>query len=106
MERLQYENIFEAINDDQADAADLAFRADLMLVIRKIIKQKSWKQAEAAAALSIPQPRVSDLLCGKVDKFSSDALIGFLARLGFRFNLQYQSERQKPLQVKVRQEAA
>ena len=44
-------------------------------------------QAEIGAKLGIPQPRVSELMMGKIDKFSSDKLIGILAKLGIRFRL-------------------
>jgi len=83
MKRLQYSNIFEAITDSAAEAADLEFRADLMLVLRDCFGQAS--QAEIGKILGIPQPRVSELMGGKVDKFSSDKLIGFLAKVGIRF---------------------
>ncbi|WP_299205414.1 helix-turn-helix transcriptional regulator [uncultured Amphritea sp.] len=105
MERLQYDNIFEAITDDAAEAADMEFRADMLLVIRKIIEQKGWTQKEAAAALDVAQPRVSELLRGKLDLFSADKLISFLAKLGYRIKPQFVPGRQQPLKVKVRQEA-
>ena len=105
MERLQYDNIFEAITDDAAEAADMEFRADMLLVIRKIIEQKGWTQKEAAAALDVAQPRVSELLRGKLDLFSADKLISFLAKLGYRIKPQFVPERQQPLKVKVRKEA-
>ena len=85
MTQLKYTNIFEAIVDDTQEAADLQFRSDLMLVLRDIFEMKKWGQAEIGQALEIPQPRVSELVNGKVHKFSSDKLIGFLAMLGFRF---------------------
>lgn len=87
VERLQYSNIFEAITDDAAEAADLRFRADLMLVLREYFRSQAATQAEIGSRLGIPQPRVSELMTGKIDKFSSDKLIGFLAKLGIRFRL-------------------
>ncbi len=87
MERLKYSNIFEAITDDAEEAADLQFRADLMLVLREYFRSQAATQAEIGKRLSIPQPRVSELMTGKIDKFSSDKLIGFLAKLGIRFRL-------------------
>lgn len=83
MEKLKYSNIFEAITDDAEQAADLEFRADLMLVLREHFGKAS--QTQIGKALGIPQSRVSELLSGKVNKFSSDKLIGFLARAGIRF---------------------
>jgi predicted XRE-type DNA-binding protein len=83
MEKLKYSNIFEALTDDAEKAADLEFRADLMLILRDYFDGVS--QAQAGKTLGIPQPRVSELMSGKVDKFSSDKLIGFLAKVGIRF---------------------
>lgn len=93
MEQLAYDNIFDAITEDKAEAADLKFRADLMLVMRQIFEDKKWTQADIMAALDIPQPRVSELARGKVDKFSADKLIGYLAKLGFQFKPSYQSSK-------------
>lgn len=85
MSRLKYSNIFEAIAESPEEAADLEFRADLMLVLRDYFAGAS--QAEIGNRLEIPQPRVSELMSGKVDKFSADKLIGFLAKVGIRFKL-------------------
>ncbi|MBS0416361.1 MAG: XRE family transcriptional regulator [Proteobacteria bacterium] len=83
--KLQYTNIFEALTDDAQEAADLQFRADLMLVLREFFREREATQAQIGRMLGIPQPRVSELARGKVDKFSADKLIGFLARVGIRF---------------------
>lgn len=93
LEQLSYNNIFDAITDDKAEAADLKFRSDLMLVMRQIFEDREWSQADIMAVLDIPQPRVSELARGKVDKFSSDKLIGYLAKLGFQFKPTYQSSK-------------
>ncbi|MCZ8179178.1 MAG: helix-turn-helix transcriptional regulator [Rhizobium sp.] len=83
-ETLAYRNIFESITEDQALAADLQFRSDLLMTLIDVIEHKGWNQGETAAALDIPQPRVSELLRGKISLFSSDRLIGYLAKLGYR----------------------
>jgi predicted XRE-type DNA-binding protein len=85
MEKLGYDSIFDAITEDAHEAADLQFRADLMLVLRGIFERRRWSQRDVMAVLDIPQPRVSDLVRGKVDKVSADKLIGYLAKLGVRF---------------------
>lgn len=83
-EKLEYSNIFESITEDSALAADLQFRSDLLMTLIDIIDDKGWKQADIAKALDIAQPRVSELLRGKISLFSSDRLIGYLAKLGYR----------------------
>lgn len=91
MERLDYKNIFEAITEDASEAADLEFRADLMLVLRQLFESKKWDQARIGEALGIPQPRVSELMRGKVSTVSADKLIGYLAKLGYRFKPTYRA---------------
>ncbi|MDZ7875951.1 MAG: XRE family transcriptional regulator [Rhizobium sp.] len=81
MERLEYDNIFEVIAGSPAEAADLQFRADLMLTLRKLLEERNLRQGEIAELLGVSQPRVSELMRGKIDLFSADKLIGLLARL-------------------------
>jgi predicted XRE-type DNA-binding protein len=82
--KLQYSNIFEAIAGNAEEAADMEFRADLLLVLRDYFRDQEMTQAQIGKKLNIPQPRVSELMTGKVDRFSADKLIGFLARVGIR----------------------
>lgn len=84
MERLEYDNIFDVVAENSAEAADLQFRADLMLTLRKLLEERKLRQAEIAEALGVSQARVSELMRGKIDLFSADKLIGFLARLDVR----------------------
>jgi predicted XRE-type DNA-binding protein len=78
----QFESIFDAIADSPGEALNLKLRADLILEITGRISTKGWTQLEAANQLGITQPRVSDLLNGKLSKFSLDALVNILAALG------------------------
>jgi len=99
--KLRYQNIFEAVADNATQAADMQFRADLMLVLRDCFRDQGASQARIGQILGIPQPRVSELMTGKVDKFSSDKLIGFLAKVGIRFKpATVQAARGRPLRVK------
>ncbi|PAJ75224.1 XRE family transcriptional regulator [Pseudoalteromonas sp. NBT06-2] len=82
---LEYNNIFEAITEDNAEASDLQTRSDLMIAIRDIIKSNKWSQAIAAEQMGLTQPRVSDLVNGRIEKFSIDKLMNCLYRIGFRF---------------------
>ena len=62
-------------------------RADLMIRLERELGSRGLKQAQAAKLLGISQPRVSDLLRGRVELFSADALIDMLARLGIKVRL-------------------
>ena len=57
-------------------------RADLLIQVQKAIASKGLRQSEAAKVLRVTQPRVSDLVRGRIDLFSTDTLIDLLARLG------------------------
>lgn len=83
-EKLEYTNIFESITEDSTLAADLQFRSDVLMTLIDLFDKKGWKPADIAQILEIPQPRVSELLRGKISLFSSDRLLGYLAKLGYR----------------------
>jgi predicted XRE-type DNA-binding protein len=75
-------NVFRDLGFAKEDAEHLLVRADLLIQVQQVIKAKALKQAQAAKLLRVTQPRVSDLLRGRIDLFSTDALIDMLARLG------------------------
>jgi len=77
-------NVFRDLGFPPDKAEHLLVRADLMIRLEKELGARSLKQAQAAKLLGISQPRVSDLLRGRVELFSADALIDMLARLGIK----------------------
>ena len=80
-------NVFRDLNFSKEESEHLLVRADLLIQVQKAIVSKGLKQAEAAKALRVTQPRVSDLLRGRIDLFSTDTLIDMLARLGVGIRL-------------------
>ncbi|MEH6454886.1 MAG: helix-turn-helix transcriptional regulator [Cocleimonas sp.] len=82
---LEFDNIFEAVAEEGSEASDLQTRSDLMIAVRDIINAKKWSQAEAAEQMGLTQPRVSDLVNGRIEKFSIDKLMNCLYRIGYRF---------------------
>jgi len=68
------DSVFYDLADTPEEAANLTARGVLMIAIEQRIREEGWTQTEAAARLHITQPRVSDLLNGKISKFSLDAL--------------------------------
>jgi len=72
------------VGEDAEVASKLTLKADLMLLIRDVIEKAGLTQLQAAELLSVSQPRVSDLLNGKIDKFTLDMLFTMLDDLGFR----------------------
>ena len=80
-------NVFRDLGFPPGEAEHLKVRSDLMIEVQNAIASKGLKQADAAKILNVSQPRVSDLLRGRIDLFSTDALIDMLARLGVRVRL-------------------
>ena len=77
-------NVFRDLGFPAEEAEHLLIRADLLLQLQKAVAARRLTQAAVARVLRITQPRVSDLLRGRLHLFSSDTLIDFLARLGIR----------------------
>lgn len=75
-------NVFKDLGFPSAEAEHLRMRADLMIEISKVIAAKGLTQSAAAALLGVTQPRVSDLVQGKIDRFSIDMLVAMLGRAG------------------------
>jgi len=79
--------VFRDLGFPSEEAEHLLIRSDLMIQIEKVLKARRLKQAAAAKLMRVTQPRVSDLLRGRLDLFSTDTLIDMLARLGVRVRL-------------------
>jgi predicted XRE-type DNA-binding protein len=80
-------NVFRDLGFGREEAEHLLVRSDLMIQVQKIIASRGLKQKTAAKILGVTQPRVSALLRGRIDLFSTDALIDILARLGAQVRL-------------------
>lgn len=66
-------NVFEDLGFEREAAQNLRIRADLMGELRDFIRRERLTQAQAAELLGVSQPRVSDLVRGKIDLFTIDA---------------------------------
>ena len=88
-------NVFRDLGFSPDEAEYLKVRAELMVNLQKTITARGLKQAEAAGLLGVTQPRVSDLMRGRIDLFSIDTLIDMLARLGVRAKLVLQPSRRR-----------
>jgi len=77
-----YRNVFEALEDNPAMAQNLKIRSELMIALRQYIEDAELGQKEAAGVFGVHQPRISDLMRGKIDKFTIDRLVNMLARIG------------------------
>jgi predicted XRE-type DNA-binding protein len=87
----EFGSVWEALGFEPQEAANLEARSELMVRIRKSINQAGWTQAEAAVRCGVSQPRVNDLMRGKIDKFSIDALVNMLTALGQRIEFKFKA---------------
>jgi predicted XRE-type DNA-binding protein len=85
--RKTYDDVWEAISETRAEAANLRGRAELTRQIAALIRAKRWTQAEAAKRCGVSQPRISDLLTGRISRFSLDALVNIAAHLDRKVEL-------------------
>lgn len=76
------DNVFRDLGFPAGEAQNLLLRADLMIKIEQLVTKSALVQNEAAEMLGITQPRLNDLLKGRIEKFSLDALVNMLARVG------------------------
>jgi predicted XRE-type DNA-binding protein len=91
-------NVFRDLGFSANEADHLRIRSELMAKVQKVIMARGLKQAEAAELIGVTQPRVSDLMRGRIDLFIVETLIDMLAKLGVRTKLVLQARR-KPAGV-------
>jgi len=73
--------IFSALGFPPDQSANMHLRAQLMIEVEAILKARKMTQVEAAALFGVSQPRVSNLLKGRIDKFTLDTLVNWLSKL-------------------------
>ena len=88
-------NVFGDLGFRREEAEHLMIRSELMIKIEKLLKARGLTQSEAARIMRVSQPRVSDLLRGRLDLFSTDALIDMLGRLGVSVRLAFASSKSR-----------
>jgi len=94
MAKQRFTSVWDALEETPAQAENMKLRALLMHSLRQHIERKQLSQAEAAKLFGVTQPRISDLMRGKIDLFAIDTLVNMLAAAGMH------------VQIKVRRSAA
>ena len=82
-----FESVWDAI-EPSAEAAHIKMRSDLMIAIQEAVAGWGLTQAGAAKRLAITQPRLNDLLRGRIGKFSLDALVALATRAGLAVRIE------------------
>ena len=87
MSNERFASVWDAIEDTHIEADNMKLRSALMMALKSTIEQSSMSQAEAASLFGVTQPRVSDLMRGKIDLFSLDALVNMASTAGLHVDM-------------------
>ncbi len=82
-----YASVFDAIESDPVERERLKLLSKLSIELELHIRTKGWSQKQAAEHLGVTQPRISDLVRGRIDLFSVDALLALLWRAGVQVDI-------------------
>lgn len=85
--RVSRSNVFRDLGFKAQEAENLKLRATLMVELDKHIREEGMTQKKAAERLGVTQPRISDLVRGKIDLFSVDTLISMLTHAGLKVDV-------------------
>ena len=87
MKKQRFSSVWEAIEDTPEHAANMKVRSALMIALKNHIGRTGMSQAQAAQLFGVTQPRISDLMRGKINLFALDALVNMAAAAGLRIEL-------------------
>lgn len=97
------QNLFEMFTADPVEYNMKHLKVQLFAALIKLIREKGWSQTEAAQQLNISSPRMSNLFKGYLEKFSIDALLEMLVRIGYKLEADFNPEnRDLPLVLNVK----
>ncbi len=83
----RFQSVWDAIEDTPALTKNMKFRSALMLALREHIGKEGLSQSAAAKKFGVTQPRISDLMRGRIDLFVIDSLVNMLAVAGLHVEL-------------------
>ncbi len=83
----RFASVWDAIEDSTAQAENLRLRSSLMMALTDHIKAEGLSQSQAAKVFGVSQPRVSDLMRGKIELFGIDTLVNMLAAAGLHVEM-------------------
>lgn len=83
----KYQSVWDAIENTPAQAENMKLRSEMMIAITHFIQQQGWSQKEAAEYLHVTQPRISDLMRGKINLFALDVLVNMLSAVGMHIEM-------------------
>lgn len=87
MKEQRFSNVWDAIEDTTETAENMKLRSVLMIALKKHIASTGMSQAQAAKLFGVTQPRISDLMRGKINLFGLDALVNMATAAGLRIEM-------------------
>jgi predicted XRE-type DNA-binding protein len=87
MSNQKFASVWDALEDTSAEAENMKLRSKLMMALEQHLTRNGLSQAEAAKLLGVTQPRVSDLMRGKINLFGLDALVNMAAAAGLHVEI-------------------
>ena len=87
MSEQRYASVWDAIEDTPAEAENMKLRSELMMELKDHITRTEMSQSQAAKLFGVTQPRVSDLMRGKINLFGLDALVNMAAAAGLHVEM-------------------
>jgi predicted XRE-type DNA-binding protein len=87
MSKLQYASVWDAIESNPVEAENMKLRSELMMALKSHIVRSEMSQAQVAELLGVTQPRISDLMRGKINLFALDALVNMATAAGLRVKM-------------------
>lgn len=90
MSNERFASVWDAIADTPAEAENMKLRSTLMMALKEHIARTGMGQSQAAKLFGVTQPRVSDLLRGKINLFGLDTLVNMAVAAGLRVEMRVQ----------------
>jgi len=87
MSSKRFASVWDAIEDSPVEAENMKLRSRLMIAVRDHIERQELSQAQAAKLFGVTQPRISDLVRGKIELFSIDMLVNMASAAGLHVDM-------------------
>ena len=87
MSNEQFASVWDVIEDTPEEAENMKLRSGLMRSLKDHIERTGLNQTEAAKLFGVTQPRISDLMRGKINVFALDALVNMAAAAGLHVEM-------------------
>lgn len=87
MSKEQFTSVWDALEDTPAKAENMRLRSSLMMALKAHLARTGLSQAQAAKLFDVTQPRVSDLMRGKINLFGLDALVNMATAAGMHVEM-------------------